>query len=87
MIKCGRINAFRTCIAALNPRAIQYPSETIEGIVWTGVGKLDPEGSLYVVFEDYDVEGTWKLLEDGKLKGTWQERGTNQTGVEVWTPK
>ncbi len=55
-----------------------------------GAGQLNPkDGQLYVRFFTHMVEGTWTLLEDGTLKGTFNlngRLGSQYDGIEVWSP-
>ena len=58
---------------------------TINQDKWTGVGQLTEEGELYVKDEGgFSGDGTWTLMPNGDLQGTWQAEGADQTGTEVW---
>jgi hypothetical protein len=53
-----------------------------------GMGHITEEGKIWVVFSSF-VEGTWTLLKDGSLKGTWNikgQHGSPYDGLEVWAP-
>ena len=52
-----------------------------------GNGKIDAEGRLFVEFRMAGVEGTWTLLQNGTLEGTWKTVSKTGTGKETWTPK
>ena len=54
----------------------------------SGMGYVTEEGEIWIVFSSF-VEGTWTLLKDGSLKGTWNikgQHGSPYDGLEVWTP-
>jgi hypothetical protein len=52
-----------------------------------GNGKIDTNGRLFVEFQGAGVEGTWTLLQNGTLEGTWKHISSPRTGKETWTPK
>ena len=62
-------------------------TQSILGQNWFGLGKIDSDGRLFVKFPESNVEGTWTLLEDGKLEGTWKGIGTSEIGKERWVPE
>lgn len=55
-----------------------------------GIGTINLNGELYVSFStEPPVAGVWTLLEDGRLKGSWNVKtrhGSQYDGLEVWTP-
>ena len=61
-------------------------TQKIQGETWVGQGNIDPQGRLFVLFQEMNVEGTWTLLEDGQFKGVWKHREQGETGTEVWSP-
>jgi len=62
-------------------------TQSILGKNWFGLGKIDSDGRLFVEFPESNVEGTWTLLESGKLEGTWKGIGTSEIGKESWVPE
>jgi len=62
-------------------------TQSIQGQNWFGLGKIDSDGRLFVKFPESNVEGTWTLLDGGKLEGTWKGIGTSDTGKESWVPE
>lgn len=76
--------------------------EGIEGrveILWTivsnfenqqrfqGIGELTEDQELYVMYKgNFYGDGTWSLMSDGSLHGSWRGSGTKEEGTEIWTP-
>lgn len=62
-------------------------TQSIQGKNWLGLGEIDSDGRLFVKFPDNNVEGTWVLLDGGKLEGTWKGIGRSEIGKESWVPE
>ena len=62
--------------------------QSVQGQIYPpGNGKIDADGRLFVEFKEAGVEGTWTLLQNGTLEGTWKAVSQTETGKETWTPK
>ena len=58
----------------------------IAGQEWVGTGRVTEDGQLYVQYAGpFEGDGTWRLMENGDLHGTWQGAGSSDKGSENWT--
>ena len=81
------MGAYRGSVTIKKVKSEIQITQSILGKNWFGLGEIDSHGRLFVKFPENNVEGTWTLLEDGKLEGTWKVIGMSEIGREHWAPE